>query len=40
VAGLQVEIRTPGRLVAVVDAWFDEAAVAVEFDGQVKYREP
>jgi hypothetical protein len=37
---LQVEIRTDGRLVAVVDAWFDEAAVAVEFDGQVKYRDP
>jgi hypothetical protein len=27
-------------LVAVVDAWFDGAAVAVEFDGQVKYRDP
>ena len=30
---LQVEIRTAGRLVAVVDAWFEDAAVAVEFDG-------
>jgi hypothetical protein len=37
---LQVEIRTRGRLVAVVDAWFEEAAVAVEFDGRVKYTEP
>jgi hypothetical protein len=37
---LQVEIRTAGRLVAVVDAWFDDAAVAVEFDGQVKYTDP
>ncbi|TQN41062.1 putative AbiEi antitoxin of type IV toxin-antitoxin system [Blastococcus colisei] len=37
---LQVEIRTGGRLVAVVDAWFEEAAVAVEFDGQVKYTDP
>ena len=37
---LQVEIRTGGRLVAVVDAWFDDAAVAVEFDGQVKYTDP
>jgi hypothetical protein len=37
---LQVEIRSTGRLVAVVDAWFDEAAVAVESDGQVKYRDP
>jgi hypothetical protein len=37
---LQVEIRTGGRLVAVVDAWFDEPAVAVEFDGRVKYTDP
>jgi hypothetical protein len=36
---LQVEIRA-GRLVAVVDAWFDDAAVAVEFDGRVKYADP
>jgi hypothetical protein len=36
---LQVEIRAEGRLVAVVDAWFD-AAVAVEFDGRVKYTAP
>ncbi len=38
--GLQVEIRAGGRLVAVVDAWFDDAAVAVEFDGRVKYPDP
>jgi hypothetical protein len=37
---LQVEIRVGGRLVAVVDAWFDDAAVAVEFDGQIKYTDP
>jgi hypothetical protein len=37
---LQVEIRTSARLVAVVDAWFDDAAVAVEFDGRVKYTDP
>ena len=37
---LQVEIRTAGRLVGVVDAWFDGAAVAVEFDGRVKYTDP
>lgn len=37
---LQVEIRTAGRLVGVVDGWFDEAAVAVEFDGRIKYRDP
>ncbi|CCG05477.1 type IV toxin-antitoxin system AbiEi family antitoxin domain-containing protein [Blastococcus saxobsidens] len=37
---LQVEIRTGGRFVGVVDAWFDDAAVAVEFDGRVKYTDP
>jgi hypothetical protein len=37
---LQVEIRTAGRLVAVVDGWFDEPAVAVEFDGRIKYSDP
>jgi hypothetical protein len=37
---LQVEIRVGSRLVAVVDAWFDRAAVAVEFDGRVKYTQP
>jgi hypothetical protein len=37
---LQVEIRTGGRLIAVVDAWFDDAAVAVEFDGRIKYTDP
>jgi hypothetical protein len=37
---LQVEIRTHGRLVAVVDAWFDDVAIAVEFDGRVKYADP
>ena len=37
---LQVEIRVGGRLLAVVDAWFEEAAVAVEFDGRVKYSDP
>jgi hypothetical protein len=26
--------------VAVVDAWFEHAAVAVEFDGRVKYSDP
>ncbi|SDC17952.1 Transcriptional regulator, AbiEi antitoxin, Type IV TA system [Geodermatophilus telluris] len=37
---LQVAIRAGGRLVGVVDAWFDDAAVAVEFDGRVKYTDP
>lgn len=35
-----MEIQAEGRLVAVVDAWFDDAAVAVEFDGRVKYTAP
>jgi hypothetical protein len=37
---LQVEIRADGRLVGIVDAWFEEAAVAVEFDGRIKYTDP
>lgn len=37
---LQVEIRVDGRLLGVADAWFEEAAVAVEFDGRVKYSDP
>lgn len=37
---LQVEIHSGGRLVGVVDAWFEESAVAVEFDGYVKYADP
>lgn len=37
---LQVEIHAGGRRVGVVDAWFDEAALAVEFDGKIKYTDP
>ncbi|MCW2700136.1 MAG: uncharacterized protein JWQ45_1671 [Blastococcus sp.] len=37
---LQVEIHAGGRLIGVVDAWFEDAAVAVEFDGRVKYAAP
>jgi hypothetical protein len=37
---LRVEIRDGGRLVGVVDAWFEPAAIAVEFDGRVKYTDP
>jgi Transcriptional regulator, AbiEi antitoxin len=37
---LQVEIRSAGRLIGVVDAWFDDQAIAVEFDGRVKYSDP
>ncbi|RFU20659.1 hypothetical protein D0Z06_15260 [Geodermatophilus marinus] len=36
----QVELRVGGRLVAVVDGWYPDAALAVEFDGRVKYRRP
>jgi predicted transcriptional regulator of viral defense system len=37
---LQVEIRDARGFVARVDAWYEEAAVAVEFDGLVKYEAP
>jgi hypothetical protein len=37
---LQVELRGPRGFVARVDAWFDDAAVALEFDGRVKYLDP
>jgi hypothetical protein len=37
---LQVEIHAAGRLLAVVDAWYDAAAVAIEFDGRQKYTDP
>ncbi|MGY1682748.1 hypothetical protein [Geodermatophilus sp. SYSU D01176] len=37
---LQVQLHGASGLVARVDAWFDEAALAVEFDGRVKYADP
>ena len=37
---LQVEIHDARGFVARVDAWYEEAAVAVEFDGLVKYEDP
>ena len=37
---LQVELWDQDGFVARVDAWYDEAAVAVEFDGRVKYVDP
>jgi predicted transcriptional regulator of viral defense system len=37
---LQVELRDGSGLLARVDAWYDEAGVAVEFDGRVKYLDP
>jgi hypothetical protein len=37
---LQVELYGPQGFVGRVDAWYEEAAVAVEFDGEVKYTDP
>ena len=37
---LQVEIHDARGFVGRVDAWYEEAAVAVEFDGLVKYEAP
>jgi hypothetical protein len=34
----QVELWVDGRLVKVVDGWYADAALAIEFDGRVKYR--
>jgi hypothetical protein len=36
----QVELWADGRLVKVVDGWYADAALAVEFDGRVKYQQP
>jgi len=36
----QVELWVDGRLETVVDGWYPDAAVAIEFDGQVKYQRP
>jgi hypothetical protein len=37
---LQVELHDDHGLVARVDGWYEEAAVALEFDGLVKYTDP
>jgi hypothetical protein len=37
---LQVALHDARGFVARVDAWYEEAAVAVEFDGRVKYSSP
>jgi hypothetical protein len=37
---LQAAIHGPRGFVARVDAWYDDAAVAIEFDGRVKYADP
>lgn len=39
-AELQVEIHGSTGLIGRVDAWYDDAAVAIEFDGKVKYTDP
>jgi hypothetical protein len=36
----QVELWVRGRLVKVADGWYPDAALAIEFDGRVKYRRP
>ena len=36
----QVELWVDGSLVKVADGWYDGAALAVEFDGRVKYVRP
>ena len=36
----QVELWVGGRLLKVVDGWYPDAALAIEFDGRVKYRRP
>jgi hypothetical protein len=37
---LQVELHDVRGVLARVDAWYDEAALALEFDGRVKYFDP
>ncbi|MCF6745013.1 hypothetical protein E9529_12120 [Blastococcus sp. KM273128] len=37
---LQVDLHGPRGFVARVDAWFEDAGVAVEFDGRIKYEDP
>jgi len=36
----QVELWVDGRLLKVADGWYPDVALAVEFDGRVKYRRP
>jgi hypothetical protein len=37
---LQVKLFDARGFIARVDAWYEEAAVALEFDGKIKYLEP
>lgn len=36
----QVELWADGRLLKVADGWYPGAALAIEFDGRVKYQRP
>lgn len=36
----QVELWVERRLLKVADGWYPDAALAIEFDGRVKYRRP
>ena len=36
----QVELWADGRLLKVADGWYPESALAIEFDGRVKYLRP
>ena len=36
----QVELWVDGELLKVVDGWYEDAALAIEFDGRVKYERP
>jgi predicted transcriptional regulator of viral defense system len=37
---LQVQIHDESGFLGRVDAWYEDAALAIEFDGQVKYTDP
>jgi hypothetical protein len=37
---LQVELRDGHSFLGVVDAWYEDSAIAVEFDGRTKYADP
>lgn len=36
----QVELWVDGQLLKVADGWYPDVAVAIEFDGRIKYRQP
>jgi hypothetical protein len=37
---LQVELHDERGFIGRVDAWYEDAAVAIEFDGRIKYTQP